>query len=126
MDNLWTVVSWAGRVGVAALFFRYGINHLVKVKGMTGYAQSKKVPAAAVAVVVTGLMQLAGGAMILVHWHVLWGCALLIAFLVPVAIWMHDFWNETDAMARMNQETHFWKNMGVASALALYAVALHV
>lgn len=126
MDTLWTVADWVGRVGVAALFVRYGVNHLVNLKTMTAYAQSKRVPAAQSAVVITGLMQLAGAGMILVHWHVLWGCALLVGFLVPVALWMHDFWNETEAMARMNQETHFWKNIGVASALLLYAVALHM
>lgn len=125
MDNLWTAADWAGRVGLAALFIRYGVGHFVNLAAMTGYAQSKKVPAPQAAVVLTGVMQIVGVGMILLHWHVLWGCALLLAFLVPVALWMHDFWNETDPMARMNAEAHFWKNIGVASALLLYAVALH-
>ena len=38
MTKLWIVADWVGRVGVAALFIKYGLNHLVKLPAMTGYA----------------------------------------------------------------------------------------
>jgi len=125
VDNLWTAAQWVGRVGFVALFVISGIAHFTNFNGVTAYAQSKHVPFAAVAVAVTGLMQLAASAMILLHWHVIWACGLLVVFLVPVALYIHNFWTESDPMAAANQKAHFWKNISLASAAILYAVWIH-
>ncbi len=74
------------------------------------------------AVVVTGLMLLAGGLSILLGFHPRTGAALLFLFLVPAAFTMHAFWRETDPMQRAGQRAHFWKNMALAGA-ALWIVA---
>jgi uncharacterized membrane protein YphA (DoxX/SURF4 family) len=50
-----------GRVLFALLFINSGIAHLTKLEAMTGYAQFKKVPAAKLSVIVTGLMLVVGG-----------------------------------------------------------------
>ncbi|MGH7568934.1 MAG: DoxX family protein [Gemmatimonadales bacterium] len=123
--DLWTAAEWVGRIGIVVFFVMSGINHLANRKAMTAYAQSKNVPVAGGAVIVTGLMMLAGAVMILVNWHPLWGCALLVAFLVPTAILMHNFWAETDPMQKANQQAHFWKNLTIASLVILYAVSVH-
>ena len=123
--DIWTVAEWVGRIGFVTLFVMSGINHLVKHKDITAYAQSKRVPAPGVAVTVTGLMMLAGGALILVHWHPIWGAGLLVLTLVPIAIYIHDYWTESDAMMRANQMAHFWKNITIAAGAVLYAVGVH-
>ena len=120
--DAWTVLEWVGRIFFVAMFVLNGVNHLVNHKALTAYAQSKQVPAAPVAVVVTGLMMLAGSAMILVGWHMVWGAWLLFAFLVPVAFIMHNYWAETDPMSKANQRAHFWKNITIAAAALLMAV----
>jgi uncharacterized membrane protein YphA (DoxX/SURF4 family) len=123
--DIWAVAAWVGKLGFVAFFVMAGINHLVKYQGMTAYAQSKKIPLAGAAVVVSGLMMLAAAAMILLSWHTIWGTALLIAFLVPAAFLMHNFWIESDPMMKANQMAHFWKNLTIAAAALLYAVAVH-
>jgi uncharacterized membrane protein YphA (DoxX/SURF4 family) len=123
--DMWTVALWVGKLGFVAYFVMAGIGHLTNYKGMTGYAQSKKVPFAGAAVVVSGLMMLAGAALILFSWHPIWGAALLVAFLVPAAFLMHNFWVETDPMMKAGQMAHFWKNLTIAAGAVLYAVCVH-
>ena len=123
--TLWTVVLWAGRVLTAAFFLLSAYNHLTNTKMMAGYATSKGVPVASVSVIVTGLMMLAGAISILTGWHAVYGAGLLILFLIPVALIIHNFWAVTDPMARMGERINFWKNITIAGALLLYMAALH-
>jgi uncharacterized membrane protein YphA (DoxX/SURF4 family) len=123
--DMWTVALWVGKLGFAAFFVMSGINHLTNTTALTGYAQSKKLPFARAAVVVSGLMMLAGAALILFSWHPIWGAALLVAFLVPAAFLMHNFWVETDPMMKAGQMAHFWKNLTIAAGAVLYAVCVH-
>jgi uncharacterized membrane protein YphA (DoxX/SURF4 family) len=125
MDNLWPAAYWVGRVLFSVYFIIAGSMHFGMLSGMTAYAQSKKVPAPQLAVLVTGAMLVFGGASILLNWHPIWGCASLVAFLIPVAVIMHDFWNETDPMMRMNQMAQFGKNVTLAGGAMLYAVMIN-
>ena len=125
-SDLWTAADWVSRVGFSACFLMFGTTHFLKHGGMTAYAQSKKVPAASAMVIVTGLMMVVGAVMMLFHWHAIWGSALIVGFLVPVAFMMHDFWNEADPMMRGNQQAHFMKNLSLAFAVVMYAVAIHM
>ena len=124
--DIWTVGAWVGKVGFVAFFVMSGVNHLVNYKGLTAYAQSKHIPLPGVAVVVSGLMMLAGSAMILLFWHPSWGAGLLVLFLLPAAFLMHNFWAETDAMMKANQMAHFWKNLTIAAGAVIYVVAVHI
>lgn len=119
-------MDWAFLVGriVFGLFFVFnGINHFANVRALSMYAASKGVPAPQAAVIVTGIMLLLGGASVATGYQPVIGNILLIVFLVPVAFWMHNFWAETDPMARANQMAHFLKNLALAgAALALLGV----
>jgi len=123
--DLWTILTWVGRIGFSAFFLSAGVNHLRNRAALTGYAQSKGVPAAGIGVPVSGVMLLAGGLMILFSWHSIVGAALLVAFLLPAAFMIHNYWVETDPMMRANQAAHFWKNITLSAAALLIAVAHH-
>jgi uncharacterized membrane protein YphA (DoxX/SURF4 family) len=120
--NLATWLEWVGKLLFVAFFVMSGINHLVNLRAMTGYAQSKKVPAPGVAVVATGVMMLVASAFILSGWNAPWGYRLLAIFLLPTAIMMHNYWVETDPMTRANQQAQFWKNITIAGAAIMMAV----
>jgi putative oxidoreductase len=124
--NVWVVLDWVGRIGASLMFIDKGIAHLRKRVALTAYAQSKHVPAPELAVIVTGLMMLAGSALMVSNWHPHWGAALWILFLVPVAVLMHNYWTETDATARASQSVQFWKNMTLAIVLGLYIIQGHL
>jgi len=125
MDGLWTVADWAGRILFALVFVNSGIFHLRRHQAATGYAQSKGVPLAGLAVTVTGIQILIGVGMIVPGWHPIIGALLLALFLVPVAFIMHNFWTLTDPMQKTNDQAHFFKDLALAGAALLYAVALH-
>jgi putative oxidoreductase len=106
-------------------FFAYsGINHLQNTKGMAQYAGAKGVPAAEQAVQATGAMLLAGGLSIMAGLKPRQGLALIIAFLVPVSLQMHRFWDEQDPMKRQIEMTNFMKNVAlIGAALAMMEIA---
>lgn len=125
MDGLWTILDWVGRILFAIVFVNSGFFHLRQHRAATGYAQSKGVPLAGVAVTITGLQIIVGALMIVPGWHPIIGALLLAVFLVPVAFIMHNFWKVTDPMQRANEQIHFFKDLALAGASLLYAVALH-
>lgn len=111
MDILFLI----GRVVVALYFLYNGQSHLRKLKAMSQYAAFMKVPAPTLAVVVTGLMLLFGGATLALGALAPWGALVLILFLVPVALKMHRFWGLQDPMQAGNQQAHFLKNIALAA-----------
>ena len=118
-----TAVLAIGQVLFALLFISSGINHLTKLDAMTGYAKYKKVPAAKLSVIVSGLMILVGGVFVALGIYADLGALLLAIFLLPTAFLMHAFWKETDATAKMNETVAFWKDLSLAgAALIIYAL----
>jgi uncharacterized membrane protein YphA (DoxX/SURF4 family) len=116
-------VLLVGRVLFALIFINSGISHLTKTAAMTGYAQYKKVPAAKLSVIVSGLMILVGGIYIVLGFYADLGALLIAAFLIPTALIMHTFWKETDATAKMNETIGFFKDLSLAgAALIIFAV----
>ena len=116
-------VLLVGRVLFALIFINSGISHLTKTAAMTGYAQYKKVPAAKLSVIVSGLMILVGGIYIVLGFYADLGALLIAAFLIPTALIMHTFWKETDATAKMNETVGFFKDLSLAgAALIIFAV----
>lgn len=121
------IIVLIGRILLAALFIGSAIGHLTQTQGMAGYAQSRGVPAARPAVIVSGLLILVGALMVLLGiWPDL-GALLLFIFLVPTALLMHPFWKETDPQARQMEMIQFQKDLALAGAsllaLALFASA---
>ena len=83
---------------------------------MVGYAASKKVPLPKLAVYGSGAIALLGGLGVTFGFHMTISLGLILVFLVPVTIFMHDFWKETDPMSRMNQRINFLKNVALIGA----------
>ncbi|HJZ70687.1 MAG TPA: DoxX family protein [Vicinamibacterales bacterium] len=104
-----------GRAIFGGFFVYNGINHLQNYKAMAPYAASKGVRAPERAVQATGIMMLAGGLSIMAGLKPRNGLVTLIAFLVPVSLQMHRFW-EAQGEQRQNDMIHFMKNMALVGA----------
>jgi len=117
------VVLIIGRVLFALIFINSGISHLTKLEAMTGYATYKKVPAAKLSVIVSGVMILIGGLYIALGIYADLGALLIALFLIPAAFLMHAFWKETDATAKQNESIGFFKDLSLAgAALIIFAL----
>ncbi len=53
------------------------------------------------------------------------GAILLIAFLVPVSVFMHAFWKETDPMAAQAENASFMKNVALIGAAIIIFVVVN-
>ncbi|HEY8469365.1 MAG TPA: DoxX family protein [Longimicrobiales bacterium] len=117
------VLHLIGRIIFGGYFLYNALNHLVLGPGpLIGYAQMKGVPAPKAAVYGSGVLLLLGGLSILLGFQPRWGVLLLILFLVPVSIMIHNFWAE-EGEARMGDMINFSKNMALVGALlALLAI----
>jgi uncharacterized membrane protein YphA (DoxX/SURF4 family) len=116
------IVALIGRVLFVAVFLGSGLGHLTQTAGMTGYAESKKLPAARPMVLVSGVWIIVGGLMVLLGvWGDL-GALMLAAFLLPTAFLFHGFWQERDPMTRQNEMAQFLKDVSLAGAALLVFV----
>jgi putative oxidoreductase len=112
-----------GRILFGALFVTSGIAHFAKLEAMTGYAKYKKLPAAKFGVMISGLLFLLGGAYIIAGFWVDLGALFLAVTLILAAFIFHNFWKETDATAKMNEQIAFNKDLSLAGAsLILFAL----
>lgn len=112
-----------GRLVFGGFFIYNGINHLKERKNMAQYAQSKNVPKPELAIVASGVALLAGGTSILLGIKPKLGALSIIGFLAAVSPTIHDFWRAQDPNQRMNDMTHFGKNLAMlGAALALMGV----
>jgi uncharacterized membrane protein YphA (DoxX/SURF4 family) len=111
-----------GRVLFALIFINSGIAHLTKLQAMTGYAQFKKVPAAKLSVIVTGLMLIVGGLYVALGVYADLGALLLAIFLIASAFMMHNFWTIQDEQAKQSETINFFKNLALAGAALIIFV----
>lgn len=112
-----------GRLLFGGFFVMSGINHLQHSKDMAPYAKSKGVPEPELAVALTGVPLIIGGASILLGVKPKLGAMAILGFLVGVTPTMHDFWRNEDPAERQNNQIQFLKNLALAGgALALMGV----
>ena len=109
-----------GRILFGGFFIASGINHFTNAGMMSGYAGSKGVPAPYLATVGSGVMLVAGGASVLLGFLPVLGLTLLVVFLVPTSVLMHNFWSVEDPQQRAAEQINFLKNLALTgAALAL-------
>jgi uncharacterized membrane protein YphA (DoxX/SURF4 family) len=112
-----------GRLLFAGFFINSGISHLQNRKSMAAYARAKGVPQPELAVTLSAIPLLVGGASILLGVKPKLGAMAMLGFLAGVSPVMHDFWRDEDPDTRMNNMIMFMKNMALAGgALALMGV----
>ena len=104
---------------LSAIFIAAGFGHfspkMVEVAALAG------VPLAAIAVPLSGVMSIVGGLSVLFGYRARLGALLLVAFLVPVTLAMHNFWAQSDPMMKQMHMVMFMKNLGLIGGALLVA-----
>ncbi len=108
-----------GRILFAAIFVLAGPFHFTS--GAIAYATAKGVPLASFSVPLSGVIAFVGGLSILLGYKAKYGAWLIVLFLVPVTLYMHDFWTVADQAAAMMQRVQFEKNMAMLGTALLIA-----
>lgn len=109
-----------GRIIVGIFYLFNGANHFLQLNMMSGYAGSKGVPSARLAIIVSGLVLLVGGLSILLGFQPLIGVTALVFFYLPVTFMMHNFWTVKDPQTRMAEMINFMKNMALMGSTLMF------
>jgi len=106
-----------GRFLYSAIFLMTVFGHFSA--GYIGYATQAGVPAPGLLVPLSGVIAIVGGLSVTLGYKAKIGAWLLVLFLVPVTLMMHNFWSVTDPMMRGFQMAFFMKNVSMLGAALL-------
>ncbi|MFA6916510.1 MAG: DoxX family protein [Parachlamydiales bacterium] len=108
-----------GRLLFTTIFILSGIFHFFP--SVIQYAADDGVPYANLIVPISGIIAAIGGLSILLGYKARWGAWLIVIFLIPVTLHMHDFWTFTDPVDVATQQAMFLKNMSMLGAALIIA-----
>ena len=112
-----------GRIFFGVLWIGAGFAHFKNLEAMTGYAKFKKLPAAKLGVLGSGLTFLIGGILIVLGTWVDLGALLIAITVILAALIFHQYWKETDANTKMQETMAFNKDIALGgAALILFAL----
>lgn len=106
-----------GRAFFAAIFLMSLLTHFSPQA--IGYATQAGVPFARLSVPLSGLIAFAGGLSVLLGYRARIGAWLIVIFLVPVTVMMHNFWAVADPMMAQMQQAMFMKNLSMLGGALL-------
>ncbi len=125
MADIFPYLFLLGRIVVGVYFIFNGLGHFMNINMLSQYVASKGVPASKFMVAVTGVMLLIGGITILTGVEPLVGAWILIIFLFPTSIILHNFWAIEDQQMKMVEMANFTKNMAlIGFLLMIFAIPL--
>lgn len=111
-----------GRFLFGMVFLVNGImGHFLSHGMLSRYASSKGVPFPEVMVIITGVMLVVGGLSVILGYKPEMGLWLLVAFAIPTALIMHNFW-AVPADQMMAERAHFMKDMALGGAALMMIV----
>lgn len=111
------IVALLGRALFGLVFVAAGPGHFSAAT--IEHARMHGVPMANVLVPLSGALSIAGGLSVMLGYRTKLGAAALIAFLVPVTLAMHAFWNVTDPGPHAMQHAMFMKNVALIGGAML-------
>ncbi|GIV78815.1 MAG: hypothetical protein KatS3mg050_3209 [Litorilinea sp.] len=109
-----------GRIIVGVYYLMMAFNHFTRVGMLSGYAQSKGVPAPTLAVIGSGVLLLIGGLSVLTGYQPVIGVIALVLFFLPVTFMMHNFWAVEDEQAKQMEMVQFTKNLALLGSALMY------
>jgi putative oxidoreductase len=106
-----------GRILFALIFITSGFSHF---KAQTiQHAASHGVIMPNFLVPASGVLAILGALSIILGYHTKIGALMIIAFLVPVTLTMHNFWTLSNPQERMIQSIMFMKNISMLGGALL-------
>jgi putative oxidoreductase len=109
-----------GRVLLSLIFIVSGFTKVMGFNAAVEYARSHHMPMPIAAISWAILIELIGGAMILLGFRTRLAAGILAIFLVPATLMFHNFWSYSGAEFQM-QMIHFMKNLAIMGGLVSLA-----
>lgn len=106
-----------GRILFSLIFLMSLLNHFSAQA--IQYADSKGVPLASFIVPASGILAGLGGLSIALGYKARMGAWFIVIFLIPVTLFMHQFWTVTEPAMRQTEMAMFMKNISMLGAALL-------
>ena len=110
-----------GRILLAAVFLVAGIRKVLGFAGSVGYFTKLGFPAAEAMTVLAIVVELGGGALLVLGWQARKAAWLMVVFVAVATLMAHRFW-QFEAAQYANQLNHFLKNAAIIGGLLYVAV----
>lgn len=110
-----------GRLLIAILFFVAVYGKVMNYDGTAEYMASKGLPMVPLLLALSILIEFVGGLSLVFGYKVRWMSIILILYLIPVTLIMHDFWMMQDPVQIQNNMFHFFKNLAIMGGLLYIA-----
>lgn len=115
-----SIVPLAGRLLISTIFIFSGLSKIPGHAAMAGFAASKGLPAADLAIWLAAAVEILGGLSILSGFQARIGAWVLFLFLIPTSVVFHNFW-AMQGMEKMDNQAHFFKNIAIMGGLLFVA-----
>jgi putative oxidoreductase len=116
MEAFLNLLILVARIFISSFFLWAGMTKVMHWKSTVAYMQTKKISSSLVPALM--LLQLIGGISLLLGFEARIGALLLIAFVIPAAWKLHDFWNAAEA-DKVSQKSLFMKDIAILGGLLL-------
>lgn len=113
------IIVLLGRILFSAIFVMGGFNHFSA--DSVQYAAAAGVPQAGWLVPLAGVIAIVGGISIILGLKARLGAVLIIIFLIPVTLMMHQFWNAEDQLNATIERIMFFKNISMLGGALIIA-----
>lgn len=106
-----------GRLLIAAIFLLSAYLKVVNYDGTEAYMASKGLPMVPLLLGLSIVIEFVGGLSLVFGYKARALAVVLILYLIPVTLMMHDFWMIQDPMQSQNNMYHFFKNLAIMGGL---------
>lgn len=108
--------------GLLGLYFIVpGITKVTGFAATSEYMAAHGVPLIPVLLVLTIILQIGGGASLLLGFRTQLVAFVLAGLTLVISVFMHDFWNMTEGMERAHETQNFIKNLAIMAGLMYVA-----
>jgi putative oxidoreductase len=119
--NAMSYIVVAGRLLYSAIFITAGFQQIFQAQETIGAAAKQGVPLAHIAVPGAAVIAIFGGVSIVLGYYARVGAWLLVLFLVPVTLMLHNFWGVKNPTLAQTEQIMFMKNLSMLGGALLIA-----
>ena len=120
---LQSYIGVAGRVLLGIYFLVPGISKVTNFQGTASYMQDHGMIFVPFFLILTIIIQLAGGATLIAGYRVAFTAFVLAGLTLVINLVMHDFWNVEAGIQQAHETQNFVKNLAIMAGLMALAGA---
>lgn len=121
MNGFSLLMDVTARVLLGLYFLVPGLSKIAGFDAMVAYMTMHAVPFTVPLLVLTTVLQIAGGLALIAGWQTRAVAFVLAGLTIVINIYMHDFWNVYEGVDQAHETQNFIKNLGIFAGLLLLA-----